>query len=393
MSVKAERLVWSKDATLRLASATELEITLGADNHFVSIRALDILALATEPIARDKLLDSMPAPSPAAFLESAQLVNMLYDSNILVGERAASVPAIGGFDAPPIHAAMLNDVERVRAYEKAIAEVVGPDDIVIDIGTGTGLLAVIAARAGARHVYAIEEGSIAEAARATFEASPFADRLTLLPGRSTKISVQEPGTVIVSEILGHDPFDEGVLHIYRDASQRLAHKTARWIPNRIDLYAVLVEIPSNVLRNDTFCEENLVRWSKDYDVPFGTLAVYEEGRPYALNVKPIDFASWRLLSEPVRVVSSDLTAIEHTNIEAREKLIATHDATHVGVVTYFEAELSKTVRLSTAPSGKHTSNHWKYRVYVSGTRKSIAKGEQVEICYEHGSGPTRISFC
>ncbi len=393
MSVKDEQLIWSKDATVRLASSTELEIALGSDNHFVSILALEILARTAKPIARDTLLDSLPASSPASYLEAAQLVNLLYNKGVLLGEHAAVLPAIGGFDSPPIHAAMLNDVERVRAYEKAINEVVGPNDIVIDIGTGTGVLAMLAARAGARHVYAIEEGGIAEAASRTFAASPFAERLTLLRGRSTKISVQEPATVIVSEILGHDPFDEGVLSIYRDASQRLADKTARWIPSRIDLFATLVEFPLQVLRNDTFCTDNLDRWSAEYDIPFGALSAYEQEHPYALNVKPVDFASWQLVSEPVRLVSADLTAIEHTSIEARERLVATRECAHVGVATYFEAELSETARLSTAPGGAHTSNHWKYRVYVSGTRKHVAKGEHVEICYEHGSGPTRISFC
>ncbi len=396
-SVRAERLVWSKDATVRLAASGELEIMVGVDSHYVSRRALDVFALAAEPITREKLFDQLPAETPVAYIETAQLVNMLYDSGILVGEDAVSAPPAGGFDAPPIHAAMLNDTERVHAYERAIAEVVTPDDIVLDIGTGTGVLAALAARAGARHVYAVEEGRIGEAARRTFEASPWRDRLTLLQGRSTKLTTPEPATVVVSEILGHDPFDEGILTIYRDAAHRLTSKGARWIPSRIDLFAALVELPAHVLRDDTFCEENLERWSTAYDIPFQTLRQYEEDSPYAINVKALDFLSWQLLSDPVRLVSQDLTTIEHTEIEARAKLIASRNCSHVGVMTYFDAILSPSVTLSTAPSTDrartHTSNHWKYRVYVCGSRKRVAQGEHVEICYQHGSDPTTISFC
>jgi protein arginine N-methyltransferase 1 len=318
---------------------------------------------------------------------------MLYDSGILVGEDAVSAAPAGGFDAPPIHAAMLNDTERVRAYERAIAEVVSSDDIVLDIGTGTGVLAALAARAGARHVYAVEEGRIGEAAQRTFQASPWRDQLTLVRGRSTKLTIPEPATVVVSEILGHDPFDEGVLTVYRDAAHRLTCKGARWIPSRIDLFAELVELPSPILRDDTFCEENLARWSDAYGIPFQTLQQYEDDSPYAINVKAADFVTWRRVSEPVLLVSQDLTAIEHTEIEARASLTASGDCEHVGVVTYFDAVLSPGVTLSTAPSTGHTRNHWKYRVYICGSRKRVARGEEITICYAHGSDPTTISFC
>src|SRR5439155_3036542 len=58
------------------------------------------------------------------------------------------------YDSLAIHVKMLNDRRRTSQFLTSIREVVRPGDVVVDLGTGTGILAVAAARAGARHVYA-----------------------------------------------------------------------------------------------------------------------------------------------------------------------------------------------------------------------------------------------
>ena len=63
------------------------------------------------------------------------------------------------------HNALLSDQVRTEAYDKAISEVVQSGDIVADIGTGSGILAFLAVRAGAKRVYAIEKESVIEEAR------------------------------------------------------------------------------------------------------------------------------------------------------------------------------------------------------------------------------------
>jgi ribosomal protein L11 methylase PrmA len=75
------------------------------------------------------------------------------------------------------HIGWLADANRMRALRSAIDATVKPGDVVIDVGTGTGVLALMACAAGARRVYAIERGPIIELARKIVAANGCRDRV------------------------------------------------------------------------------------------------------------------------------------------------------------------------------------------------------------------------
>ncbi|WP_217442499.1 50S ribosomal protein L11 methyltransferase [Myxococcus sp. CA033] len=77
------------------------------------------------------------------------------------------------------HHRMLYDTVRVHAYRSSLFRH-ARDQVVLDIGTGTGLLAILAAKAGARHVYAIEESAIAEVALEMYAENGVADRIRMV---------------------------------------------------------------------------------------------------------------------------------------------------------------------------------------------------------------------
>ena len=92
----------------------------------------------------------------------------LYEAGILqegYRDRPFLKSRDSGFDAAPIHISMLNDRTSTSNYLDGIREVVKKGDIVLDIGTGTGIWAVAAAKAGAKHVYAVEASGIGKSAR------------------------------------------------------------------------------------------------------------------------------------------------------------------------------------------------------------------------------------
>jgi type III protein arginine methyltransferase len=147
---------------------------------------------------------------------------------------------------PRWHFPMLADAVRNRAYAAAIAAKVRPGDIVLDIGTGAGLTAMLAARAGAKHVYTCEQQPlIARAATRVIAANGLSDRITVIakPSHNLVVGVDlpEPADVVVSEIVDTVLLGEGALATLIHAMHKLAKHDARAIPEQGKLLTQLVE--------------------------------------------------------------------------------------------------------------------------------------------------------
>ena len=86
------------------------------------------------------------------------------------------------FSNPSMHEKMLLDAVRCEAFRAALAQVVRPGDVVLDLGAGTGLLSLFAASSGAKHVYAVEMSRIADMAERLIDANKMRDKITLVRG-------------------------------------------------------------------------------------------------------------------------------------------------------------------------------------------------------------------
>jgi len=125
---------------------------------------------------------------------------------------------------------MLLDRVRVDAYARAIAAVVRPGDVVLDIGSGSGVLAMLAARAGARKVYAVERTGAIAMVREHVAANGLGHIVEPIRGDLADLSsLPEAPRVIVAELLGHFAPAEQSHKVYRLA-RRLATAGAVLIP-------------------------------------------------------------------------------------------------------------------------------------------------------------------
>ena len=129
---------------------------------------------------------------------------------------------------------------RTGAFRRAIDSVVRPGDIVFDVGAGSGILSVFAARAGAARVYAVERTSAAALAQEFAAANGVAEIVQVIHGDITDLEPPERVDVIVSEWLGGFGIDEGMLVPVIVARDRWLKPGGVMIPRLVMAWAALV---------------------------------------------------------------------------------------------------------------------------------------------------------
>jgi type II protein arginine methyltransferase len=150
---------------------------------------------------------------------------------------------------PRWHFPLVHDHRRNAAYERALQHFVTPETCVLEIGTGSGLLAMLAARAGARHVYTCEaEPLVAAAAQENIIRNGFAERVTVIAKKSTELTIgvdlPEHAGLLVCELFSSTLLSESVLPVIEDARTRLLRPDASIVPAHIALRGVLVGGPA-----------------------------------------------------------------------------------------------------------------------------------------------------
>ena len=152
------------------------------------------------------------------------------------------------------HARLLGDAHRLDAYDRAIRALVRPGDVVLDLGAGTGVLAMLAARAGARRVHAVESMPVAALAEELVRANGLADRVRVHRAVLQDLAPVEPVDLVVSDFMGRFVIDDGMLPAVAASASWLA-PGARFCPSEVALCVAPVAIghfaPLNVFRSLT----------------------------------------------------------------------------------------------------------------------------------------------
>ena len=234
-------------------------------------RGYSILSLFSRPLALGEAIEQLERGEGSAtdFVPTLSVINMLIEEGALVRPDARGGP-IERWADPVEHARMLHDDRRTNDFLAALAKAVRPGDVVLDIGTGSGVLAIAAARAGARHVYAVEASDIADAAARVFALNDMEDRITLVDGWSRQIELPEQADLLVSEVIGNEPFEEEILETTLDARRRLLKPGARLIPHALTLFARPL-LPEAEARQRALGRTALERWRGLYGIDFEPL--------------------------------------------------------------------------------------------------------------------------
>ena len=125
---------------------------------------------------------------------------------------------------------MALDTVRNEAYGRALRSVIRPDSVVLDLGAGTGIHGLMAARLGARRVYLVEPEDILTVAEEIAQSNGLSDRMTFLQGRIEDVDVPERVDVIVSVLTGNFLLTEDLLGALFHARDRVLKPGGVLIP-------------------------------------------------------------------------------------------------------------------------------------------------------------------
>ena len=223
---------------------------------------------------------------------------------------------------------MIADGLRTDAYVTALSNAIGPNSVVVDLGSGPGLFALIACRLGARRVFAIESDNIIQAGRDAARELGLSDRIEFIQNVSTKVTLPEQANVIVSDLHGVLPFFKHHIPSIIDARSRLLAPGGVLIPSCDRLWAAVVEAPEQY--------SNLVGpWEGN-----GNGVVLSSARNLAVNIGgKIRVAPEDLLGEPICWHELDFHQVEEANVCEKISLSVDRKGTAHGLAVWFDAEM------------------------------------------------------
>jgi Arginine methyltransferase oligomerization subdomain/Ribosomal protein L11 methyltransferase (PrmA) len=264
------------------------------------------------------------------------------------------------------HRLYLSDRERLCAYERALAETIHPGDVVVDLASGTGILGMLACRAGAARVYAIEADGIAGLAREIARANGLGDRIVVVKEHSTLAALPERADVLVSDQIGRFGLEASIVELFADARRRLLKPDARLVPGAIDLFVAPVQSPR--------LHRRLHFWSRR---PAGF--EYAPAGAVAANTGyPARYTPEQILGPASRLMTVDLSGDVADTLTARTSLRAAASGSLHGIGGWFSARLSPTVTMTNAPGAAHRIR--RRQVFFPIDRAvAIAEGDEVEV--------------
>lgn len=316
--------------------------------------AIPLVLRLSAPAEREKLLPLIAAETGVPIERVSAMFDALLNSGIIEADDSDTAQTPGytfHFDTLQSQRAMLRDDARMRRFCEAVERVVVPGATVIDVGAGSGILSLFAARAGAAKVYALEATDVADDATELAHENGFADRIQVVRGDAAVFTLDEPVDVVIGEWAGRFLVDEWRhFQAFAKARNRLLRPGGSVIPLAAQLYAVPVD------DSRLYFDSGPGFWERPvggFDFSVGRRRQLEHLRIVPVRAHPHTFLGepWKLLNLNCRQDDSSAFFFENEH-----EVTLSHPGCVHGLVGFFNLDLAPGVHLDTSPSAAPT--HW-----------------------------------
>ena len=338
------------------------------------VRALELNPASAETFANlDALLKEMAAPDEALIYYR----KVLEISPKLIAAQQGAYLALSR-TVPEWHVPMMNEQNRNQAYFDALQAVITPNSTVFEIGTGSGLLAMMAAKLGAKQVTTCETVPlIAETAQQIIADNKYEKTIKVIAKKSTEITVgadiDAQADILVSEIFSSELLGEHVLPSLEDAKRRLLKPQGKVIPAAGSIMIGLFtgdDIHRNLVVEDAF-DFNLQGFNK----------IISRKRMIARNDLNVE-----LLSNSIEAFNFDFEG--ENSFPAQSKslhITATKTGRCYGLVQWMRFDMTgdKKVMFENHPSQTSMVSNWQQCAYLFDAPIELEAGQVVVVNAAH----------
>jgi predicted RNA methylase len=270
-----------------------------------------------------------------------------------------------------IHEEMLKDDVRTRSYMNAILgnKHLFAGKVVLDVGCGTGILSMFAAKAGAKLVLAVECSEIAEQAKQIIKDNNFEGVIQVIKGRLEDVTLPvDKVDIIISEWMGYCLLYESMLTSILDARDKWLAPGGLLFPDKATLYIGAIE-------DAEYKDDKINFWDNVYGFNMSCI------KKMALQEPLVDVVDPKVIvSDVVAFKRIDIATVkkEDLDFEASWKLTAQRNDFCHAFITYFDIEFShchKPIVFTTGPQGRYT--HWKQIVFYLEDVLTVRSGDVI----------------
>lgn len=232
---------------------------------------------------------------------------------------------------------MISRPVRFHAYREALRRSVKPGCVVLDMGTGPGIMAMLACQFGARKVYAIEPDPIIQVARQNVAENGLAGRIEFIEGLSTQVSLPERADVIVSDLNGTLPWYQQHFASVIDARRRFLAPGGVMIPEKETVWLGVVESAESYA-------EHVQAWETGHGFAMQAARELAVNTRQLVHLRPED-----LLAPPQCSLVLDFMRVEESDSTAEAAISVHRPGVGHGLLVWFDCALTSDIFFSNAP--------------------------------------------